>query len=66
MDTAVSAVLFDGEPIWVILFVFHRCVVASFTVAASQRDDDAVVLLSHSLTPFPSKSRTFRAPTIYP
>ena len=50
MLAAMAAVLADGKTVGVILFVFHRRVVATFAVAASQRDDDAVVLLSQFLS----------------
>ena len=49
MLAAKTAVLADGKPIRVVLFVFHRCVIATFAIAASQRDYDAVVLLSQVL-----------------
>jgi len=46
MLAAVAAVLLDVQSVRVILFVFHRRVIASFASAASQRDDDSVVFLS--------------------
>jgi hypothetical protein len=50
MLAAMTAVLADGKTVRVILLVFHRCVIATFAIAASQRDYDAVVLLSHVLS----------------
>jgi hypothetical protein len=47
----MTAVLADGKTVRVVLFVFHRCVIATFAIAACQRDDYAVVLLSHGLAP---------------
>lgn len=44
---APTAVLSDVESVWIVLFVFHTGVVAAFTFATSQRDDDAVVFLGH-------------------
>jgi hypothetical protein len=50
MLTAMTAVLANSKTVGVILFVFHRCVVAAFAIAASQRDYYAVVLLSQVLS----------------
>jgi hypothetical protein len=47
---AVTAVLADGKTVRVILLVFHSRVIATFAIAASQRDYDAVVLLSQVLS----------------
>jgi hypothetical protein len=46
MLAAVTAVLADCKTIRVVLFIFHRCVIATFAIAASQRDYDSVILLS--------------------
>jgi hypothetical protein len=50
MLAAMTAVLANSKAVGVILFVFHRRVVATFAIAASKRDDDAVVLLSQVLS----------------
>jgi hypothetical protein len=49
---AVTAVLADSKPIWIVLLVFHGCVIATLTIATSHCEDDAVVFLSHGFTLF--------------
>jgi len=50
MRAAMAAVLADGKTVGVIFLVFHRGVIATFAIAASQRDYYAVVLLSQVLS----------------
>lgn len=41
------AIFFDLDAIGIVSLILHRRVIAAFALAARQRDDDSVVLLSH-------------------
>lgn len=47
MGAASLAIFLDLDAIRIIAFVLHRRVIAAFALAASERDDDSVVLLGH-------------------
>lgn len=47
MLSASIAVLAQGQAVWIIFFVLHRCVVAFLAVATRQRDYLTIVFLSH-------------------
>lgn len=46
---AIPAVFADVQPVRVVLFVFHCCVVAPLAVATRECEDDAVIFLGHGL-----------------
>jgi hypothetical protein len=48
---APTAILRDVQSVRIVLFVFHARVVTAFAFAASQRDDDSIVFLSHVSKP---------------
>jgi hypothetical protein len=49
---AVTAVLAYSKPVRIVSLVFHGCVIATFAIATSQREDDTVVFLGHGSYPF--------------
>jgi hypothetical protein len=47
MLPAIATILFHCQPFGIILLILNACIVASFAIAASERDDDAIVFFSH-------------------
>jgi hypothetical protein len=57
---AIATIFLYSQPIRIILFVLHGCVIASFASTASKRNDHSVVFLSqcpNSLNAFQSALR---------
>jgi hypothetical protein len=47
---AMAAVFADCKSIRIVLFVLHGCVIATFAIATSHCEDDAIVFLGHGFT----------------